>query len=270
LLGINPEIGTSRGGGREEARSLQDLTFVHFERLAEEDGLLADLPEDMADPATWASGAVHDGLAEGQLVRVTTHLQILDPRFFTRRLERMSEFANALVQLQSADALAGKSQRDRERIMREALKHLWGGTDPAMVTNIANVMSSLTSDEIALRVVPCGPDHPNLSFGGILLDRSDYMQKEREALFSRFGSVLSGWTVVMQIETVPYQSDAPRPDLASAAFLNADESINRAGIEKACLDLIATVDDIGLTEGPRWPSITMTPLGIYRLVPGLG
>ncbi len=268
FLGINPEIGTSSGGGREEARSVQDLTFVYFERLALEDGLLSDLPDDIVEPGKWESGALHDGLAEGQVVRTTTHLQIFDPRFFAARLERMREFARALVQLQAGDALVGKSQHDRERTLAAAEKALWGGTDPSSVTHIANVMLSLMSDEIAVRVVPCGREHAHLSFGGVLLDRAGYMQKEREALFSRFGSFLSGWTVVMQIETVPYRSDVPPPDLANVSLLHADESINRAGAEKACLDLLATVDNIGLTEGPRWPSITMTPLGIYRSVPG--
>jgi hypothetical protein len=151
------------------------------------------------------------------------------------------------------------------------------GTDPSIVGLISDVMASLLGEEIALRVLPCGREYPEYSFGGVLLNRSDYLQKEREALFSRFGSFLSGWTFVMQVETVPYQvlidteTDSPDTEADSTAseanLLRPDEQVSRAGTEQMALDLMRQVEHIGFSEGPRWPAITVTPLGIYRVVP---
>jgi hypothetical protein len=44
-------------------------------------------------------------------------------------------------------------------------------------------------------------------------------------------------------------------------------TIDRAGMERASLDLLAMMDSLGISEGPRWPSVSVIPLGIYRPVP---
>jgi hypothetical protein len=167
------------------------------------------------------------------------------------------------------EALAGKSQRERDRVLAQAEREMWSGTDPSLVGTISDVMTSLLGEEIALRVLPCGRQYPEYSFGGVLLNRSEYLQKEREALFSRFGSFLSGWTFVLQIETVPYEvsADSETSSSPEPSLMRADEQVSRAGAEQMALDLMGHVEQIGFSEGPRWPSITITPLGIYRVVP---
>jgi hypothetical protein len=270
FLGLGGELGAGGTHAVEESRSLQDLVFVLFEEVAEKAGFIVDLEASVRDPASWTSSAVHDGLGEGQLIRVTSDIQVLDPRFFTARLDRIRQFSRSLVDLQVDDQQAGAqrrpSQRDRDRLAEKLEREMWSGTDPAVVTRIAQVMSSLSSGEIALRVIPCGNDKPELSFGGILLDRADYLQKEREALFSRFGSVLSGWTVVMQVEAIPYAVDG-LAQFDPTGMMFDDRSINRAAAERMCLDLLRFIDSSGMTEGPLWPSITVTPIGVYRDVP---
>jgi hypothetical protein len=203
-------------------------------------------------------------------------VQVLDPVFFTTRLKRLREFSRALVELTLGDDRGkppqGKgqspktSERERERLLNQAERAMWQGVDPDSIRSISEVLMSLTSGEIALRVIPCGPDRPELSFGGVLLDRVEYLQKEREALFSRYGSILGGWTVVVQIEAVPYPLDE-EPQISAQDVVFAEKTVNRAGVERMCLDLLRMVDATGLTEGPRWPSITVTPLALYRDIP---
>jgi len=50
------------------------------------------------------------------------------------------------------------------------------------VTGIADFLNAFLGETIAVRVFVCGPDHPAASFGGVLLSRDEYLQKEREAL----------------------------------------------------------------------------------------
>jgi hypothetical protein len=249
---------------------MQDLTFSYFEEDANKKGWILNLDKSYSDPESWETSAVHDTLAEGQLIRVTSQAQVFDATFFRQRLDRLRAFSRALVEMNSSDATAGKSQRDRDRIIAQAERQMWEGTDPSVVGAISDVMESLLGEEIALRVLPCGREHAEYSFGGVLLNRSEYLQKEREALFSRFGSFLSGWTFVMQVETVPYQivSQAEEAESSSGAnVMRPDEQVSRAGTEQLALDLMTKVEQVGFSEGPRWPSITVTPLGIYRVVP---
>jgi hypothetical protein len=57
-----------------------------------------------------------------------------------------------------------------------------GGASPEAVTGIADFLNAFLGETIAVRVFVCGPDHPAASFGGVLLSRDEYLQKEREAL----------------------------------------------------------------------------------------
>jgi hypothetical protein len=230
LFGVGPEGSISGTSGREESRSMQDLTFSYFEENANSKGWILDLDESYSDPDSWDTSAVHDTLAEGQLIRVTSQAQVFDATFFRQRLDRLRAFSRAVIEVSSSDALAGKSQRDRDRIIAQAERQMWDGTDPSLVGAISDVMVSLLGEEIALRVLPCGREHPEYSFGGVLLNRSDYLQKEREALFSRFGSFLSGWTFVMQVETVPYQmppQDEGADSTSEASVMRPDEQVSR-------------------------------------------
>lgn len=73
---------------------------------------------------------------------------------------------------------------------------------------------------------------------------------------------------MLQIETLPehVEDDGPAHLAGAELMLPGGERINRAAAEKLCLDLLEFVDHTGLTEGPRWPSIAVTPLALYRTV----
>jgi hypothetical protein len=68
---------------------------------------------------------VHNTLAEGQFIRVTSQAQVFDATFFRQRLDRLQTFSRALIEMTSSQALAGKSQRDRDRIISHAEQQMW-------------------------------------------------------------------------------------------------------------------------------------------------
>src|SRR5690348_4228706 len=70
VFGVGAKGDYTRSAQHEEARSLQDLTFVAFERLANENGMIMEFPGELMDVESWDSGAVHEALRPGQLIRV--------------------------------------------------------------------------------------------------------------------------------------------------------------------------------------------------------
>jgi hypothetical protein len=268
LLGIGASGTIGRESVHEESRSLQDITYLIFEEQVAELGYLHDIAGKVEDPSVWQAGTIHDELWEGELIRLTSDIQILDPDFFVARLRRMNEFAEAVVKVSSADRLAGLSKQQRDKLLTQAKRKLWDGTDPSLVDAIADVVSSLLAGSIAIRVLPCGPDEPEFSFGGVLLGRKGYIQEEREALFGRYGRKLRGWTAVLQIATIPSiaEAEAEAPDFASISLTGPGDEIKRASVEKMAVEFLGLLERIGIAEGPRWPSISTTPIAIYREV----
>lgn len=114
----------------------------------------------------------------------------------------------------------------------------------------------------------------NFPFSGLLLARESYIQEEREALLGRFGQSLGPWTAVFQVEAVTQRSgdiDASVPEgnpgaAESAPFNLAEGQVSRVEFEAFVHGLIGVFDSVGLTEGPRWPAVSVTPLAIYREV----
>lgn len=145
--------------------------------------------------------------------------------------------------------------------------------DPEVMEKIANVLSKfLASDAMSVRFLACGEERPDLGFIGSLLGRDEYIQRERDALFARYGSTLNGWTSILQIAAIP--SKANRDQARERSFDNLDfapdGNIDRAVVERAAMGLLEAMDAIGVSEGPMWPTISVVPLGIYRTVPRSG
>jgi hypothetical protein len=266
IMGFGGGGSYSREHAREESKSLQDLTYSVFEESAEEAGFITDLPEDASSVQAWTHGDVHGQLSEGQILRIKADIQVVDSEFFDARLRRVQDFVAALVSLTAPEVGKAGNRQQREKAISDATKRVFGGTDPAILSSIAGVVTSLLAGAIAIRVLPCGRDHEEMSFGGVLLSRREYIQEEREALFSRYGSLLRNWTVVMQVATIPEQpTSAASPDFGSVDLLTPNNEVRRATLEKMVVDIITWLETIGLSEGPRWPAITVTPLAIYRL-----
>ncbi len=268
ILGVGGHGGYTRQSRQEESRSQQDLTFVAFEETANEENLITELDATFADPNAWTRGDVHAALTEGQLIRVTCDVQVLDGGLFGERVERFKRMAKALVTM--TDALPAVNNPKQEAKMLVAAIDKQMGIPSAKIDAISEFVQAFVGDSISLRALPCGRENLEYGFSGALLGRKEYILEERENLFSRYGNVASRWTTVMQVAAIPSHPtlaidvSTPMPEVDS---LRADGDISRAGMERIASDFLGLMESIGLVEGPRWPSISVTPLGIYRSVP---
>lgn len=260
---------------------MHDLVFATFEDEADDRELIRDLDADFGDHAFWESGNAHRGLAHGEIVRTTGHLQLFDPQFFRARLNQLIAIVDALVELQVTSEAAeslnisrqknsqSKSKLEKDRLARkdELKRDFWGAdTTDEQIRAMGDLMAAYQGDSIALRCYPCGPEYSQFTFSGSLLNRREYIQEEREQLFSRFGLNLKDWTVVFQVASIP-DPTATRADLPEMTPPADSNGLNRAVLEAAAAELMSFMDGLGIAEGPRWPMVSVTPLAIYRTVP---
>lgn len=286
----------------EESRSLKDLTFVIFEEAADAQGLIVNV-EPSSDPADWQSGAVHGQLREGEILRITGDVLIIDPAYIRARFESLNELMTALIDMQvhraveptnvlsaaQVESLQGRlhkanagqrkqierkikaaEEQRKAEARRKAEAEFGGAARLAQMRSVTQVLASLLGEAIAVRLLSCGLDHPQMGFAGSLLARDEYLQREREELFSRYGSVLRGWTTVMQVAHVPAQHDnsaVMELDQEVLKPLTSGQAIERAAFERIAAQLLRMMETIGIIEGPRWPTISVVPLAIYREVP---
>lgn len=288
----------------EESRTLQDLLFAVFDEVGASQGLIRDVdPDYFSDSEAWESSQVHAGLTEGEIIRIFLPVLITDPIFVRGRLNRMLEMAGAFRTLQEdqieeqlaaleangkreiESALADVSaSRDKKATVRKAKeRELKTVLDNARATATAAsafstdeftsmlplIDSFLSTDAISVRFLGCGDSNPKYSMVGSLLGRDEYIQREREALFARYGSLLEGWTAVVQIATVPSRSqlDAARSSTFDDLDFTSGDGIDRAAIEQVVMRLLGRMEIVGISEGPVWPSVSVVPLAIFRTVP---
>jgi hypothetical protein len=240
---------------------------VIFEELLEREQLITEATFD--NPADWRAGKVHSDLFEGQIVRMTTEIQILDPVFFRQRVAQLERLGRALVGLQSPGTSAGGSKASARNAERAALRQLFGDANPEMLKEIGDFVSAFTNDTIMVRVLPCGKSNLDCHFAGVLLGRSEYIQEEREALFSRHGTTLNDWTILMQIARIPEEvhtdDDNPVTEAdKTSTDVFAKPSLDRASIEQMAISMVDVMEQEGLAEGLKWPAVSVTPLAIYR------
>lgn len=272
LLGFGGGGGYSHDWKREEQKSLQDVVFSLFEDSADENGFITDATDDYYDPAKWADGSIQDDLEPAQLVRVTCEVQMLDGGLFESRLERFLSMADNLARLglktDELKPMKGKSvEKQKEELLRKARNGVLGGSTENDIKAMSGFVQSFLGDDIAMRALPCGEEYLEYGFSGALLNRADYIQNEREHLFSRYGTYMSNWTCVLQVATVPVQEEHKTKVSDDMNFMLPSGTISRAATERGASDLLGVMEGIGLLDGPRWPTVSVTPLGIYRDVP---
>lgn len=273
--------GDAKEASRQESRSLQDLTYVVFEEFLQREGLLTDLGQEWADAEGWTSGQLH----EGQVLRFTGDVQVLDPSFVRNRIVQVARVARAIAGVTLPEAQAepprpparqggrthagskGKTAAQAREAQKDAgVEALLGGASSLMLDEIAEFVSGFTNDSITVRAQPCGPARPQLHFDGVLLSRSDHLQDDREALFSRYGSQLADWTVVMQVARIP----TPAPlDSAELQRLTAGGQIDRVAVKRMVSSLVTHVEHTGLAADSslsRGPGYGDLPAELARQV----
>jgi hypothetical protein len=222
----------------------------------------------------WKSGEVHRAFAPGQLVSVECPIQLLDSSFFRSRIERFISMTEAFIDMNmpsgppkssSKNAPKSANARSQQQVRQQLMHKLMGDIGPDQVKAISRLVENLAGDSILLRVLPCGVGNLEFGFTGALLGRREYIQEERENLFSRYGQVPTTWRTVFQIAGIPHEGGPP--SFEPGEMVDDEGLISRARVEKMAGGLLGYMEQIGIVEGPRWPSISVTPLGIYRTVP---
>lgn len=280
LFGFGPAVSVERVREREESRSLQDLNYVIFEELFEKEGLIKDITDKADDIEAWRSGDLHSVVYEGEIVKYTGNVQVLDPKFVKDRLRQFAHMVTALagsqVGPQEPEAAAppvrqggrtqpGRKPRSaeevRQQLVAEKVTEFSGGISLEQIASLGDFIGAFTNDSITARVLPFD-EHPEYHFAGTLLSRSEYIQPEREALFGRYGTNLEDWTIVMQVARIPSAAKPQIPDF-SRPFASNDV-VSRGSLEDLVRRLMDYMEALGIAEGARYPAISVTILAIYR------
>jgi hypothetical protein len=305
LYGLRADGSTQRTrGGSNEQRSLEDLIFSIFEEVVESKGILRDADESIRQAECWTSSVVGKSLSEGEILRLSAPIMIVDSNFVRDRFNQFSALNDAMARLGASKAeraLAAMSEtlhaqlemdlqtasggrgaegaqrrRGEERIkaaIKQAEKAARSEQVKPLTADLLAVFNAvngfLEADALSLRILPCGEDHPELRFSGSLLGREDYLQRERQGLFARYGSVLHGWTVVAQIASIPTERTAGTgrgPDADPREPISED-GVDRVAVEQLRMRFLSSMEAMGIAEGPIWPRISVVPLAMYRVVP---
>jgi hypothetical protein len=283
IFGIGTSGSLARNTSHDETRSLQEITYALFEELLYERNLITDLDASVVDTSAWLDGLVHGSLREGQIIRFTGDITVLDPEFFSNRLSQFLDFMSAFAGTQIGDLPGGVAappsrqggatrpgkkattpDEEREQAKRELISTLLQGLSTSQVKDFANLFSAFSHRTISMRVFPCGVEHPEFHFSGSLLSRTDYMQAEREELYGRYSNELSGWTAVMQVARIPVEVfEAPNLD-GPLNLMTDDERIDRVAVEQIFRRFSEFFEHLGLAQGAAFPAISVTPLALYR------
>ena len=281
LFGFGPSGSYERGTQREESRSLQDLNYIIFEELFEQEGLIEDVTDKVNDIGAWQDGSLHSSIEEGDIVKYTGNIQILDPEFTRNRIGQfgrlVSSFVGIMVGAQSSEnpvppirqggsTKPGRRPRSadeiREALIAEKLTEFSGGVSLEQLASLGDMVDAFTNSSIIARALPFGSEHPEYHFAGTLLSRSEYIQPEREALFSRYGTRLNNWTIVMQLARIPSPEKPKLPDFNKP--LTDGDVLSRGVLENTINGIVSYMEGVGIGEGAQYPAMSVTVLAIYR------
>lgn len=225
--------------GEEDTIALSDLYVSMLEEDAEAIGMLSDLSDRANKPKFWNRGGLRRTLEPGMLLRVSAPTRMMD--------------ASGLVRMwRNFEAATGDDDDQFEQMM-------------AMV-------EALYGENLAVTVMPCGPSEPSAAFLGVIGHGTDHVALDRDSLLSRIGPDTPALTTIMQLARVPTERDNTRSAQAVVADVMrklkaGGDSIDRSAIDEFLLEMMRMTEDHGLQSAPRWPSVAMTPLAIYRQMP---
>jgi hypothetical protein len=281
MFGLGGRGEASGGYAKESSRSLQEILYVLFEENFESEGRIIDNPRLFEDVDAWRSGRLHESIREGQIIRYTGNIQIMDPSFASGRIDQILNLVTALAGFQipgnpagspatppvrkgggAAKGKAAKTPEEMRDVLKKQLASQMLGGQQLTMSNIGEFIRAFTNGSTSVSIHPCGFDQPGVYFSGSLLGRSDYIQEEREELFARYGTQLEGWTTVMQVARMP---KGQRPQSFESEDLLTEEGvIDRAKTIRFTGDFMRFIEGMGAVEGVVFPSVSVTPLAIYR------
>jgi hypothetical protein len=268
LMAVRAEAGGQSAAREQTERTLSDLHFAIFEEVAEAVGFLTDVSDRVVDLDAWTSGRLHQSLQEGHAIRVTAPARLTDGEHIIALLQKLvrTRGGGAAPGVQGEAAAAEQLYATMSGGGQDAGQG--AGPDGQFLSEMEGLVRLLFATGIWVRCMPCGAAHPEACFSGVLLDRSEYIDPERFAIFSRYGAQLREWTVVGTVTRISTPTQALVVDFDSLAseMLTPQGLLDRNQLEDTLSRLLDFCEAQGITEGPRWPSIVITPLAVYRQV----
>ena len=182
--------GLVEGGGEvggdattEETLSMDDALLSVLEETLEKAELLTEAAG-FADPAAWASGALHDQLEAGQLLRVTSEAQLIDPEFFASSVSRLVGALETMAVFIAGPEVMTKSAKDRERASRAQVKALMGGMPPEVVRQGGGKLTRRQDTRVHAASSIAAPMKPQQVEYAEMAAQDDAREREMRTLFN--------------------------------------------------------------------------------------
>jgi hypothetical protein len=245
---------------RRTTLSVDDALLNVVEATLDRAGLLLTVSE-LDDPASWAAGRVHAQLAPPQLVRITCDAQLIDPEFFAASVHRMVDALETMAIFAAGPQAMQKGEKERSRVAQQLAKRFMDGMPPPLVRQLGDAISKFFGEGLFIRQLPCGAGYRSYGLVGTLLPAG--LLDERAAMFAKYGAAPSTWTVLSQVATVttPPENRKSAPAEQDDA---EDSDMDRVAFERVAGDMMIALEDAGASGGPVWPTITVSPVAVYR------
>ncbi|WP_432902475.1 DUF6414 family protein [Micromonospora matsumotoense] len=239
--GLGATLGIAKGEAgkqsierNQETRSYGELHFTMFEQAAEAAGFLHDISDVALVPPNWTNGTIQEVAPEGSIVRLTAASNIVDGHYFSEMVGHMLE----------ANILGGRQKTAK---------------------SVYSMMKIMYPKGVVLRVMPCGASRPNHGFVGTLLERSEYIDTERSALYGRYGNEPREWVTVGIV--------ARRGEREVSPAMPEMDAGGGKGFQREQLDALVQyfsklMESHGANESPTYPGVAIVPLAVYRTIVG--
>ena len=237
LKALEWERGSDQSGS--ERLTTADLHVSMLEDAATSLGMLADVSEAVMKEKFWKRGKVRGQLAPGMIVRITAPTQLIDPRSISNTM----------------------------RVFNDAIS-----SDDDEFNEILEIANALYGESLSLSIRPTPSMDNSCAFLGLIPHSHSFTPLQRDLLFSRFGPDLPELTSIVQIARVPTERESTLDvkqqieRLAEEITTDGGESVNRTVFDDLMVQMGRAMEEYGLQSAPKWPSISVVPLAIYRAV----
>ncbi|MGY0388164.1 DUF6414 family protein [Nocardioides sp. WG-D5] len=278
-IGVKGYLEHARDWGDDltTTKTMGDAVFPLLEEGLTVHGLLEDVSDVVADPASWESFTMEDLLPAGKIVRITAPGYLFDARFVAGFIEGYAVTQRGLVNMGVFDGpnnavvppKAKKPAKKYEQLPGEDVS-LEGriplgqmptgepGSDTGeFFRGVVQVARGVFAPGLHLMLMPdidtAGPITVRLQ------DGRQYLDTEPDILFARYGVGSQYWTVVGTVGHHP----VPGQNMDNPDFLDG-ESIRRAEFGRYINRLGGVLGQTGFTDLPQAPGFSLVPWAVYR------
>jgi hypothetical protein len=204
-------------------------------------------------PRPWYDEFVYSRLIPGSFFTLTAPATLVDYQAAIRSLNRVLALGEASVELEKQKAKSPKGRTQKTSMA--------GAPDWKSLRRLLEGLEAFAEERVLARFFPLVSDTTEHHLIGPL--KSRFLADSPDALHAKYGvSLVDGLTVFGQVAHRPYPILGKDESDSADAIANAGPE---AALETALEAALALQPQFGATA--RWPFVTFTPIGIFRLVP---